>query len=67
MWHLKAIIIPVVVGALGMIKKKTKDRANSREPLSARIANDGNDWDGSFTVTCTTHVTDYAVLTQSED
>ena len=25
MWHLKAIVIPVVVGALGMIKKKTED------------------------------------------
>ena len=25
MWHLKAIVIPVVVGALGIIKKKTKD------------------------------------------
>lgn len=25
MWHLKAIVIPVVVGALGMMKKKTED------------------------------------------
>ena len=25
MWHLKATVIPVVVGALGMIKKKTED------------------------------------------
>ena len=25
MWHLKAIVIPVVVGTLGMIKKKTED------------------------------------------
>ena len=25
MWHLKAIVISVVVGALGMIKKKTED------------------------------------------
>ena len=25
MWHLKTIVIPVVVGALGMIKKKTED------------------------------------------
>ena len=25
MWHLKAIVIPVVVGALRMIKKKTED------------------------------------------
>ena len=24
-WHLKAIVIPVVVGAFGMIKKKTED------------------------------------------
>ena len=26
MWHLKAILIPVVVGALGMIKKETEDQ-----------------------------------------
>ena len=25
MWNLKAIVIPVVVGALGMVKKKTED------------------------------------------
>ena len=25
MWHLKAIVMPVVVGALGMIIKKTED------------------------------------------
>ena len=25
MWHLKAIVIPIVVGALGMTKKKTED------------------------------------------
>ena len=25
MWHLKAIVIPIVVGALGMIKDKTED------------------------------------------
>ena len=25
MWHMKAIVIPLVVGALGMIKKKTED------------------------------------------
>ena len=25
MWHLKVIVMPVVVGALGMIKKKTED------------------------------------------
>ena len=25
MWHLKAIVIPVVVGGLGRMKKKTED------------------------------------------
>ena len=25
MWHLKAMVIPLAVGALGMIKKKTED------------------------------------------
>ena len=25
MWHLKAMVVPVVVGALSMIKKKTED------------------------------------------
>ena len=26
MWHLKEIVMPVVVGALGMIKKETEDQ-----------------------------------------
>ena len=26
MWHLNAIVIPVVVEALGMVKKKAEDR-----------------------------------------
>ena len=39
MGHLKEMVIPVVLGALGMIKKKTEDHikgipGNSRESLS---------------------------------
>ena len=35
--------------------------------LSARIAKDGTEWDGSFTATSTIHVTEFTVLTQSKD
>ena len=35
---------------------------NYREALSARIAKDSNEWDGSFAATCTIHVNDYTVL-----
>ena len=38
------IVILVVIGALGMIEKRTEEyEANSREPLSARIANDSTE------------------------
>ena len=42
MWHLKAIVIPVVVGALGMVKKKTEDHIKRipKIPLPARIEKD---------------------------
>ena len=63
MWHLKATVIPVVVGALGMIKRKTEDHIK-RIP---RIAKDSTERNGSFIATCTIHVTDFTVLTQSED
>ena len=39
----------------------------NNEPLSARTAKYSTEWDGSFTVMCTIYVTDYTVLTQSED
>ena len=29
MWHLKEIVMSVVVGAFGMIKKKTEDHVNN--------------------------------------
>ena len=34
MWHLKAIVMPVVIGALGMIKKKTE---NHIKRISSKI------------------------------
>ena len=36
MWNLKAIVIPVVVGALGMIKRKTEDHIK-RIPGNPRL------------------------------
>ena len=67
--EIQRIVTPVVAGTLGMIKKNTDDHIKRipRRPLSARIAKDSTEWDGSFTATCTIHVTEYTVLTQSED
>ena len=36
MWHLKAIVIPVVVGALGMIKRKAEGHINQIPGNSCR-------------------------------
>lgn len=62
MWHFKAILTPVVVGALGMVKKKTENHIKRVQGIPClqelqKIRN--TEWNGSFSATCTMHVTKY--------
>ena len=69
MWHLKAIVIPVVVGALGMMKKKTEDHIKRipGNPCLQELQKIVLNGMAHFNATCTIHVTEYTLLKQSED
>ena len=69
MWHLKAIVIPVVVGALGLIKKKTEDHIKRipGNPCLQELQEIVLNVTAHLLRLCNIHVTEYTVLTQPED
>ena len=58
MWYLKATIIPVVIGALRMIKRKSEDHIKKKpgSPCLQELLKDSTEWNSSFTAVCTIHV-----------
>ena len=69
MWHLKAIVIPVVVGKLGMMKKKTEDHIKRipGNPCLQELQKIVLNGTAHFNATWTIHATEYTGRTESED